>query len=362
MWHLYKEMNRAGSVLRNLVAAAICALSVAAVAQSSAMFFNPLLLSGPDPWVIEHDGFYYFMCSTGSNLTLWKTRDITDLRHAEKRVVWTPPPGQPYSQELWAPELHYLDGRWYIYFAADDGPNSDHRIWVVENGAQDPLEGTWMLKGKAADPSDKWAIDATVLELKGANYLIWSGWEGETDGQQSIYIARLKNPWTVEGKRLRLSYPQYPWEKVGDFDTPGQVRPVPHVDVNEGPEILQHGDRIFLVYSASGCWTNYYELGMLSLAPGGDPMDLSAWTKSAAPVFWQNPDGAAYGTGHNGFFRSPDGSQDWIIYHANPGPNEGCESLRSVRMQPFTWKQDGTPDFGRPVPLGQLLAKPAGTR
>lgn len=326
------------------------------------MFFNPVLLTGPDPWVVEHDGFYYFTCSTSTNITLWKTRDLTDLAHAERKIVWTPPAGHPYSHELWAPELHFLDGRWYLYFAADAGENAGHRIWVLENSSDDPLEGRWTLKGKVADATDKWAIDPTILSLGGVHYLIWSGWEGDTDGQQNLYIGRLKNPWTMEGPRVRISTPQYPWEKVGDFYSPGSILAVPHVDVNEGPEVLEHGGRVFLTYSASGCWTNYYELGLLALAPDADPMDAKAWTKSPRPVFWQNPAGGAYGPGHNGFFESPDGKQDWIIYHANPAPNLGCGQERSTRIQPFGWNADGTPDFGRPVPLGELLPKPAGTR
>lgn len=344
------------------MAALVCLLAgFAGAQQPKPMFYNPVLLTGPDPWVIFHDGYYYFTCSTSTNLTLWKTRDIADLAHAERKVVWTPPSGRPYSQDLWAPELHFLRGRWYLYFAADAGDNAGHRIWVLENPSADPLEGKWTLKGKVADATDQWAIDPTILTLRGADYLIWSGWEGESNGQQNLYIARLKDPWTIEGPRVRLSVPQYPWEKVGDLNPFGPILEVPHVDVNEAPEILQHGNRTFLVYSASGCWTNYYELGLLSLAPDRDPMDPRAWTKSPAPVFWQNPAGAAYGTGHNGFFLSPDGKQDWIIYHANPAPNMGCGNARSTRIQPFAWNADGTPNFGRPVPLGALLPKPSGT-
>ncbi|MGA8111679.1 MAG: glycoside hydrolase family 43 protein [Acidobacteriaceae bacterium] len=354
-------MTRVWSALWRLVFIMTLWPGWCAAQSGQSLFYNPVLLSGPDPWVIQHDGFYYFMSTTGVNLTIWKTRDVTDLAHAEKKVVWVPQPGHAWSKEVWAPELHFLDQRWYIYFAADDGQNADHRVWAAENASRDPLEGAWTLKGKVADATDKWAIDPTILTLGGVNYLIWSGWQGDTDGQQSLYIARLKNPWTIEGPRVRLSYPQYPWEKVGDFDTPGVIRAIPHVDVNEGPEILEHRGRIFLTYSASGCWTDSYELGMLALAPGGDPMNPQAWTKSPAPVFWQNPAGAAYAPGHNGFFLSPDGQQNWIVYHANPAPHEGCGALRSVRMQPFRWNSDGTPDFGRPVPLGQLLPKPSGT-
>src|SRR5271170_6293090 len=124
----------------HLLVISLLSLSFAQAQQpstSSATFPHPLLPVGPDPWVITHNGFYYYMNSTGSNLTIWKTRDITDLAHAEKKIVWTPPATGPYSRELWAPELHIFDGKWYIYFAADAGQNESHRIYVIENSASD---------------------------------------------------------------------------------------------------------------------------------------------------------------------------------------------------------------------------------
>ena len=342
----------------------------AAMAQGSAgsgrTLTNPLKESGPDPWVVVSDGWYYYMNSTGRNLTIWKTRRIEDLATAEKTAVWTPPAGQPYSRDLWAPELHRIDGKWYIYFAADAGENRDHRIYVIENASADPTAGTWSFKGKVSDPTDRWAIDATVLEPSaatgGKGYMIWSGWEGDHNGVQSLYIARLKNPWTIEGQRMRLSTPDHPWEKVGDLDQKDEMIPMPHVDVNEGPEVLEHGGRVFVTYSGSGCWTNYYELGLLSASESADLLDPRSWTKSDVPVFRQDPAAHAYGTGHNGFFKSPDGTEDWIIYHANPEKDQGCGDRRSPRAQRFTWKADGTPDFGRPVAVAQAVGAPSGER
>jgi len=333
----------------------ICSAIIAAGAAERREFHNPLLPSGADPWVTSRNGFYYVMVTTGRNLTIRKTRDITDLEHAEKKVVWTPPATGPYSRDIWAPELHFLAGKWYIYFAADSGSNETHRIWVLENGADDPLTGEWTMKGKLADPSDRWAIDATVFENRGKMFAAWSGWPGDKDGEQDIYIARLANPWTVEGSRSLLSTPQYPWEKHGDL--PGR-----HVNVNEGPEALIHGKNVFLVYSASGCWTNDYALGMLRASASADLTKPSSWKKSEEPVFTESPAAHAFGPGHNGFFKSPDGKQDWIIYHANLGGNEGCGPKRAPRAQRFRWKTDGTPDFGSPLPVEREFPKPSGTR
>jgi GH43 family beta-xylosidase len=218
-------------------------------------------------------------------------------------------------------------------------------------------------------PSNKWAIDGSVFENRGKLYLVWSGWEGDANGVQSIYLSQLENPWTVKGKRVRISTPDYPWEKVGDLPdrrashetNPGaDTADPPHVDVNEGPEVLEHEGKLLLIYSASGCWTNFYELGMATVSASSDLMNPASWKKSPLPVFWESPAAQAYGTGHNGFFKSPDGKQDWIIYHANKEPNQGCGAARSPRAQPFTWKPDGTPNFGRPVPIGVPIPAPSG--
>ncbi len=339
-----------------LISVAACALACCVVHTSAqtptqtslerATFHNPLLPSGPDPWVIADGGYYYFMATTGQNLTVRRTRDMADLANAEVNVVWTPPESGPYSKQIWAPELHKLDGKWYIYFAADDGNNANHRIYAIENASTNPLQGEWTFKGQVSDASNKWAIDATVFEARKQKYMVWSGWAGDIDGEQRIYIAHMRNPWTIDSPRTELSAPIYPWELGGGT----LANPIPkQVHVNEGPEVLEHKGRVFLVYSASPCWTDLYELGMLQARENGRLLQAKSWTKLSTPVFRGDPAAGVYGPGHNGFFASPDGKQNWIIYHANSGPGQGCGGNRSPRIQPFTWKPDGTPDFGTPL-------------
>lgn len=322
-------------------------------------FTNPLLPHGADPWVTQYKGTYYYTQTTGKDLTLWATQDMADLAHAAKRVVWTPSASGPASHDIWAPELHRLDGRWYLYFAADSGKNETHRLFVLENASDDPLQGSWQMKGQVADSTNKWAIDATVAEIAGQKYLLWAGWPGDVNGEQDIYIAHLKNPWTVDSERVRLSRPEYPWEQVGDLLSDPAL---PHVDVNEGPEILQHGNDIFLTYSASGCWTDYYALGLLRAKRGSNLLDPKSWTKLDHFVFRMDPAARVFGTGHNSFFKSPDGKQDWLLYHANDASGDGCGGRRSPRAQPFTWNASGLPVFGSPVSTGQALPKPSHTR
>jgi GH43 family beta-xylosidase len=352
---------------RMLIAVLLCSsyLNMLTLAQQTHFdqpktFTNPLLPTGPDPWVIYKDGFYYYTNTTATNLTLWKTRNLADLATAEKKVVWIPPTTGPYSHDLWAPEIHFIQGKWYIYFAADAENNQTHRIWVVENSSPDPMQGEWTLKGKVAAPSDRWAIDASVFDDRGKLYMIWSGWEADTNGTQNIYIARMKNPWTIEGARARISTPEYPWEKVGDIDRRKMPNEPPHIDVNEGPEMLQHEGKLFLIYSASACWTDDYALGMLTAKSGSNLLDPASWKKSPVPVFAQSPEAGVFGPGHNSFFQSAEGKEEWILYHANSKSGQGCGAHRAPRAQRFTWNADGTPNFGAPIAADVPLPRPSG--
>ena len=324
--------------------------------QNQSTFTNSLLPSGADPYSFYKDGYYYYTHTSQGKLVIWKTKNLADLKTAESKIIWTPPAGTMYSKELWAPEIHFIRGKWYMYFAADDGDNNHHRMYVLENNSPDPMIGDWTFKGKVADTSsDKWAIDGDVFKYRRKLYMIWSGWEGDKNGQQNIYIAKMKNPWTIKAERVKISGSDFDWEKHGDLNDPN----LPHVNVNEGPQILKHGKKLFIVYSASGCWTDFYALGMLSADGNVDLMKPSNWKKSAEPVFKQSPENGVFAPGHNSFFKSPDGKEDWILYHANSKSGQGCGQLRSPRMQKFYWNNDGTPNFGVPVNENQELTIPS---
>ncbi len=313
-------------------------------------FTNPLLPGGPDPWVMQKDGNYYYTHTLANRIAIYRTGKMSELGKASPVTIWTPPSTGPYSRDIWAPEIHYLQGKWYVYFAADDGDNKNHRIYVLENASTDPLSGQWEFKGRMADSADRWAIDASVFEYKGTMYCIWSGWQADVNDRQNIYIAKMKNPWTIGSRRVMISTPAYDWEKVG-------APPA----INEGPEaLINPGGDLFIVYSASGCWTENYSLGLLRLKPGSDPLDSAGWVKNSHPVFISNPSHGAFAPGHNGFFKSRDGKEDWIIYHANSAAGQGCKDARNPRMQPFTWNTDGSPDFGEPVMINTRIRKPSG--
>lgn len=323
------------------------------------VFTNPLLPSGPDPYSFYKEGYYYYTHTVGDRIGLWKTKHLADLKNAEYKTIYTPPEGTLYSKELWAPEIISINNKWYAYYAADDGRNQNHRMYVLENASPEPMKGEWMFKGKIADPSDKWAIDGDVFEYKNQWYMIWSGWEGDVNGQQNIYIAKMKNPWTIEGNRICISKPTYDWETHGDLNDTNNP---PHVSVNEGPQALMNKNKLFIIFSASGCWTDFYALGLLTFEGTDNLLDAGAWKKHPVPVFKQSKENGVYAPGHNSFFKSPDGTEDWILYHANDQPGQGCGKFRSPRAQKFSWDSDGMPYFGEPVKTGTPLAVPSVTK
>jgi GH43 family beta-xylosidase len=310
-------------------------------------FTNPLLASGPDPWVIEKNDVYYYTHTLGNRISIWKTQKMSELKNAPVQTIWSAPSTGPNSKNIWAPEIHYINNKWYAYYTAGSSPDlSTQRTFVLENSASDPITGTWVDKGKIFDPAaDYFSIDGTVFTHNASSYFLWSGHASATDNNQHIYIARMSNPWTLETSRTLISSPQLAWETQGSPPA-----------VNEAPEILKNAaGKLFLIYSASGCWTDDYTLGMLSLKDGGNPLIASDWTKTATPVFSKNTSGFAFGPGHNSFFKSADGTEDWIIYHANPQAAQGCADFRNPRMQKFTWNADGTPNFGSPININTAI-------
>lgn len=330
-----------------------------AAAQNKKTFSNPILPSGADPWSIYKDGYYYYTQTMSDSIVIWKTKDLAELKTAERKTIFIPPPNTYYSKQLWAPEIHFINNKWYVYFAADNGKNETHRLYVIENNSVDPFVGDWTFKGKISDRTDKWAIDGSVLEHRKKLYMVWSGWHGDENGKQDLYIAKMKNPYSIKGKRVRISSAIYDWEKHGDLNDPNNP---PHVDVNEGPQILKNKKQLFMVYSASGCWTEYYSLGMLTFTGKRNLLDSSKWVKSTQPVFKRSIENGVYAPGHNSFFKSPDGKQDWILYHANSKEGEGCGRKRSPRAQQFTWLANGEPFFGEPVKTGMPIEAPSNNK
>ena len=327
----------------------VCAVIIGLLPVQSAKadtFVNPLRANGADPWMTYADGEYHLSTTTGRDVRIRSAKHLADLPAAKDVVVWHDD-NPARNKNLWAPEFHFLDTpagkRWFLYYTACDGKEPNHRIYVCESAGTD-VKGPYTFKGqiKTDEKDAYYSIDATVLTQKsGRMYLVWCGRPSATG--QGLYIAAMSDPLTISGPRTAL--------QASGFGE--------HVPVREGPEILQHGGKTFLVYSSSSADTPNYKLGALVCDDTADPTLPASWEQLSKPLLVRNDAAGVYGPGHNYFFKSPDGTQDWIVYHAKTTAKITYGD-RATFAQPIKWQADGLPDFGVPQPAGTPIAVPAG--
>ncbi|WP_318200651.1 glycoside hydrolase family 43 protein [Streptomyces sp. SCL15-4] len=309
----------------------------------AAPYVNPLVRQRADPHITRHtDGTYYFTATVPEydRIVLRRSRTLNGLSAAAESVIWRAHADGPMAAHIWAPELHRIGGKWYIYFAS--APAEDVwaiRIWVLENAHADPFKGTWVERGQIKTAWETFSLDATTFQHRGTRYLVWAQHEPGMDNNTALWISEMAGPWTLTGPQVRLSTPEYDWECVG-------------YKVNEGPYVLKRNGRIFLTYSASATdW--HYCMGLLTADAHGDLLDARAWTKSPVPVFTSNDTTGQYGPGHSCFTVAEDGRTDVLVYHARQYKEITGDPLhdpnRHTRIQRLGWKPDGTPDFGVPV-------------
>jgi len=317
-------------------------------------FTNPVW-DGADPWIVKHNNEYIYCWSANNSINVSRSAKMT--KWGELKRIWQAPATGWNRSCVWAPEIHFIQGRWYVYYAAgESGPPFIYQRTGVLRSATDDVFSDYEDMGilytgdNPTDPaSNVWAIDMTTLEHKGKLYAIWSGWikQETTDAtQQHLYICEMENPWTMKGQRVKLSSPVESWETGGPLN------------LNEGPEILKNGEKVFVIYSCRESWLVEYRQGILQLInPDGNLLDPANWKKSGA-VFQGNSQ--VFGVGHCSFVKSPDNTEDWIIYHSKKSTTPGWE--RDVRMQPFKWNADGTPNFGEAIPAGKPINLPSGEK
>ena len=306
-------------------------------------FNNPIVEQRADPFIYKHtDGFYYFSATAPEydRIELRRAATIQELGTAAPKTVWMKHATGAMGAHIWAPEIHFINGKWYLYFAAGYAEAIwNIRIFVLENASANPLEGVWEEKGQLKTNWSSFALDATTFEHRGMRYLVWAQKDPKIEGNTNLYIAEMDTPWSITGKQVMLSKPEYPWEQILFW-------------VNEGPAILKRNGRIFLSYSASGTDANYC-MGLLTASEESNLLDPASWSKSPQPVFQTSREHGQYGPGHNCFTTTADGQDDVLVYHArNYEKIEGDplnDPNRHTRAQILRWNADGTPDFGVPV-------------
>ena len=318
---------------------------------SSTDYINPLIVQRADPFIYKHtDGYYYFTASVPAYnlIEIRRAKTLAGLAHAAPRTIWRKHESGPMSQLIWAPEIHFIDGKWFIYFAAAETTAFDkngmfqHRMFCIECDNPDPMrsEDDWIEHGQVKTPMDSFSLDATCFEANDKLYYVWAQKDPDIKGNSNIYIAEMANPWTLKTEPVMLTKPEYDWETKIFW-------------VNERPAVIHRNGRYFLTYSSSATDENYC-MGMLSVDENADLLDASQWHKSDKPVFQSDLEHDQFCPGHNSFTVAEDGQTDILVYHCRDYTEIKGDPLydpnRHTKVQPFTWNADGTPNFGKPVP------------
>lgn len=302
-------------------------------------FDNPIAEQRADPWVHKSDDGTYYLIATVpeyDRIVIRKATSINGLKNAEEKVIWRKHEKGVMGHHIWAPELHRINGTWYIHFAAGEAENIwNIRMWVLSNDAEDPMEGEWKEEGQIKTQRESFSLDATTFEHRGKRYLIWAQNVRGGDHGTALVLSEMKSPTTLTGPEVVITEPEFNWERM-------------KYNVNEGPAVIKRNGRIFVTYSASATNHNYC-MGLLWIDEDADLLDASNWQKSPGPVFYTHEDLKRFGPGHNSFTIAEDGETVIMIYHARDYKeiqgHELSDPNRATRARVVRWTESGFPDF-----------------
>lgn len=335
--------------MRKLSASTAIVLAWAAigpvVAQDAQAPLGDTGIYSADPSVINtEDGYVAVESRRGDSLVVRVAPSLDALAEARGLRIWS---DRERLGEVWAPEIVYRDGLYQVYFAA--GVGETHRMYRIASSEPTSDYGA---AERLALPQDKWAIDGMPFSYAGKDYFVWSGWQGDTDVQQEIFIVALGPDDEAVGQRAMISSPAEPWENVAG-EKPS---------INEGPQpVVDPAGQLHVVYSANGSWGANYCLADLRLRAGGDPLAAEDWSKSDGCLFGANAetladDGTlakgAKGVGHHSFIlRNGDAEQAEkgteplpFLYHGVPMAEEPTNfwSARKWFFGRYQWIENVT--------------------
>lgn len=316
---------------------------------------NPLSseLDTPDPCIVynENDGYYYGIHTGHTKLTMHRARCLRDMFSAsESSVIYEPRDEDGTYGFFWAPEIHIINGVWYIYTSTHEKDTKGHKhVIVLKAKSEQPLDG-FELFGHI-NP-ELLAIDPTIYQDKkhGKLYLCSSAVIGR---KQKLIIQQLSDPATPVGEWQVIAEPVYDWEMLYPYDdTWGQI--------NEGAYFIESKDRLFIVYSGNGCWSDDYVMGILEFV-GDDILSPDSWKKYEKPFMTKG--NGNFGPGHATFFKSPDGSELWICHHCLHESNpEFVQMHRHCHVQKVFFDESGFPHADMPLPGNKYFEEPSGTK
>ncbi|MDI6098840.1 family 43 glycosylhydrolase [Actinoplanes sp. NEAU-A12] len=304
---------------------------------------NPVISQRADTAVYKHtDGYYYMTASVPDykRLELRRATTLQGLGSAPTVNAFVAPSSGALSGWIWAPDIQYIDGAWYMYFSASPGTaRFDQRLYWVRNTCANPMSCSWSAPQRFNTGWESFQLDPASFVSRGVRYFVWAQDSPSTNFNSHMYIARMNGATGITGTAVEIARPTVNWEKEGV------------AGVVEGPSPLVKNGRVYIAYSASAT-DSRYKLGLLSSWDNVDLLNTASWYKHPNPVF-QTANGV-YGPGHGSFTVAEDNTTDMLVYHARdyatPTPDALTDPNRHTRMQQLLWRENGDPFFGQPIP------------
>ena len=315
-------------------------LSTSALAENVLQFDNPIVTQRADPHLVKDvkTGCYHFIGTSPrfDEIEIRQSCKINELKTATPKVIWRKRESGPMSANIWAPELHQINGVWYIYFAAGESSKPFNiRMYVLSNANADPIEGKWQVEGQIKTPWDSFSLDATTFTQGDKRYLVWAQMDAENTYNSALQIAEMDSPTSIKEPVVTITEPLLEWERLG-------------YKVNEGASVIQRNGRFFMTYSASAT-DHRYAMGLLWADEDANLLDAKSWKKSPTPVFTTQESVNRYGPGHNSFVVAEDGKTDLMIYHSRTYKELKGTPLsdpnRHARARVLQWDANGFPMF-----------------
>ena len=329
-----------------LVVLAVVALLAGFAQPASAQFVsvrNPIVTQRADTAIYKHtDGYYYMTASVPDykRVELRRSTTLQGLGSAATANAFVAPSSGALSGWIWAPDIRYYDGAWYMYFSASPGSAVfDQRLYWIRNTCANPMTCAWSAPQRFTTGWESFQLDAASFVNRGVRYFVWAQDSPSTNYNSHLYMARMNGATGITGPAVEIARPTYGWEMEGV------------AGVVEGPSPLVKNGRVYLAYSASAT-DSRYKLGLLSSWDTADLLNPASWYKHPDPVF-QTANGV-YGPGHGSFTVAEDNTTDLLVYHArdyaNPTPDALTDPNRHTRVQQLYWRENGDPFFGQPIP------------
>ena len=321
------------------------------MSENKFFYSNPVgSREAPDPYVTfdGQTGYYYLTYTRGREVRVYRSKHIDGIMDGDSVQAFAVGPEHGVYGSVWAPEMHKIGGLWYIYTCGSTEPEGreERRLFVLKSKTSDPFDGFEFIG--FPDP-ELAAIDPTVFVADdGSIYMCFAA---ENKGNR-LHIRKMKSPVEFDGGSVMICEAEYDWEAVPPY--------VGNSTIVEGPFFVKSpdGKRLFILYSANGCWSDYYRLGVLEYV-GGNMVSKEAWKKSPEYIFELG--NGTFGPGHMSFFKSPDGSETWMAYHSMHEHNEKCVyAPRWLHFQELKFTSDGYPENSEPLPMNVKYPAPSG--